>query len=62
MSQASEVENQLRKMILNMDLGPGERLTERWAEAVLTRHERLFVPHYKSWSQKGLSAVMDYAG
>lgn len=33
MSQASEVENQLRKLILSMDLGPGERLTERWAEA-----------------------------
>lgn len=33
MSQASEVENQLRKMILSMDIGPGERLTERWAEA-----------------------------
>lgn len=33
MSQASEVENQLRKMILSMELGPGERLTERWAEA-----------------------------
>lgn len=33
MSQASEVENQLRKMILSLDLGPGERLTERWAEA-----------------------------
>ncbi|WP_420286905.1 GntR family transcriptional regulator [Enterobacter sp. BNK-9] len=35
MSQASEVENQLRKMILSMELGPGERLTERWAEATL---------------------------
>lgn len=33
MSQTSEVENQLRKLILNMELGPGERLTERWAEA-----------------------------
>jgi len=33
MSQTSEVENQLRKQILNMDLGPGERLTERWAES-----------------------------
>ncbi len=33
MSQASEVENELRKMILSLDLGPGERLTERWAEA-----------------------------
>lgn len=33
MSQASEVENQLRKLILSMELGPGERLTERWAEA-----------------------------
>ena len=33
MSQASEVENQLRKMILSLELGPGERLTERWAEA-----------------------------
>jgi hypothetical protein len=62
MSQASEVENQLRKLILNMELGPGERLTERWAEAVLTRHVRLCVPHYKSWSQKGWSVVMGYAG
>lgn len=35
MSQASEVENQLRKMILSLELGPGERLTERWAEAFL---------------------------
>lgn len=33
MSQAAEVENQLRKMILDMQLGPGERLTERWAES-----------------------------
>ncbi|HCR3980922.1 TPA: GntR family transcriptional regulator [Kluyvera ascorbata] len=33
MSQVSEVENQLRKLILSMELGPGERLTERWAEA-----------------------------
>ncbi|WP_354691451.1 GntR family transcriptional regulator [Phytobacter sp. RSE-02] len=33
MSQASEVENQLREQILSMELGPGERLTERWAEA-----------------------------
>ena len=33
MSQALEVENQLRKLILSMELGPGERLTERWAEA-----------------------------
>jgi len=36
MSQASEVEKQLRKMILNMELGPGERLTERWAEATFS--------------------------
>lgn len=35
MSQASEVENQLRKMILSLELGPGERLTERWAESFL---------------------------
>lgn len=33
MSQALEVENQLRKMILSLELGPGERVTERWAEA-----------------------------
>ncbi|MGR7435071.1 GntR family transcriptional regulator [Klebsiella aerogenes] len=33
MSQVIEVERQLRKMILTMELGPGERLTERWAEA-----------------------------
>ena len=35
MSQALEVENRLREMILDMDIGPGERLTERWAEAQL---------------------------
>ena len=35
MSQSLEVEKQLRAMILDMQLGPGERLTERWAEAQL---------------------------
>lgn len=35
MSQISEVENQLRKMILNLELGPGERVSERWVEANL---------------------------
>lgn len=34
-NQSSEVESRLRQMILNLDLGPGERLTERWAEAQL---------------------------
>lgn len=34
-SQADDVEARLREMILNMDLGPGERLTERWAESQL---------------------------
>lgn len=33
MTQAQEVENQLRKMILDLEVGPGERLTERWAES-----------------------------
>jgi DNA-binding GntR family transcriptional regulator len=33
MTQAQDVEERLREMILNMDIGPGERLTERWAEA-----------------------------
>jgi DNA-binding GntR family transcriptional regulator len=33
MSQAEEVEARLREMILELGLGPGERLTERWAEA-----------------------------
>lgn len=33
MSQAQSVEKQLREMILNLDAGPGERLTERWIEA-----------------------------
>jgi len=32
-NQSEEVESRLREMILNLDLGPGERLTERWAEA-----------------------------
>jgi DNA-binding GntR family transcriptional regulator len=35
MTQAEEVEARLREMILEMELGPGERLTERWAEAQL---------------------------
>ncbi|MDF2120126.1 GntR family transcriptional regulator [Roseiarcaceae bacterium H3SJ34-1] len=33
MSQMQQVETQLRDMILGLDLGPGERLTERWIEA-----------------------------
>ncbi|KAB2695457.1 GntR family transcriptional regulator [Ochrobactrum sp. Kaboul] len=33
MSQMQEVETQLRDMILGLELGPGERLTERWVEA-----------------------------
>ena len=33
MSQMKQVETQLRGMILGLELGPGERLTERWIEA-----------------------------
>ena len=33
MSQQTDVKNQLREMILNLDISPGERITERWAEA-----------------------------
>jgi DNA-binding GntR family transcriptional regulator len=33
MTQAEAVEARLREMILELGLGPGERLTERWAEA-----------------------------
>lgn len=33
MSQQTDVENRLREMILNLDISPGERITERWAEA-----------------------------
>ncbi|WP_433762669.1 GntR family transcriptional regulator [Brucella anthropi] len=33
MSQMRQVETQLRDMILGLELGPGERLTERWIEA-----------------------------
>jgi DNA-binding GntR family transcriptional regulator len=32
MSQTSGVEKRLREMILKLDIGPGERITERWAE------------------------------
>jgi DNA-binding GntR family transcriptional regulator len=32
MTQVRDVERRLREMILGMDIGPGERLTERWAE------------------------------
>lgn len=33
MTQQTDVENRLREMILNLDISPGERITERWAEA-----------------------------
>ncbi|MFG1404192.1 GntR family transcriptional regulator [Xanthobacter sediminis] len=35
MTQSHDVEARLRAMILDMEIGPGERLTERWAEAQL---------------------------
>lgn len=35
MTQMQEVEDQLRRMILDMEIGPGERLTERWIESHL---------------------------
>lgn len=34
-TQTQLVEEQLRRMILDMDIGPGERLTERWLEEQL---------------------------
>lgn len=33
MSQMLQVERQLREMILGLDIGPGEKLTERWIES-----------------------------
>jgi DNA-binding GntR family transcriptional regulator len=33
MSQMLQIHDQLREMILSLDVGPGERLTERWLEA-----------------------------
>ena len=33
MSQMQYVERQLRDMILGLEIGPGERLTERWIES-----------------------------
>ena len=35
MTQMHDVEKQLRDMILGLEIGPGERLTERWAESQL---------------------------
>ena len=32
MSQVQQIYAQLREMVLSLDLGPGERLTERWLE------------------------------
>jgi DNA-binding GntR family transcriptional regulator len=32
MSQMLQIYDQLREMVLSLDLGPGERLTERWLE------------------------------
>lgn len=32
MSQMLQITDQLREMVLSLDLGPGERLTERWLE------------------------------
>jgi len=33
MSQMQQVERQLRDMILGLEIGPGEKLTERWVES-----------------------------
>jgi DNA-binding GntR family transcriptional regulator len=33
MTQMLQIHDQLREMILSLDLGPGERLTERWLES-----------------------------
>jgi DNA-binding GntR family transcriptional regulator len=33
MSQILQIHDQLREMILSLDLGPGERMTERWLES-----------------------------
>ncbi|HTI80634.1 MAG TPA: GntR family transcriptional regulator [Acetobacteraceae bacterium] len=33
MSQMLQIHSQLRDMILSLDIGPGERLTERWLES-----------------------------
>ena len=33
MSQMLQIHDQLREMILSLDIAPGERLTERWLEA-----------------------------
>src|ERR1700742_293700 len=32
MSQMLQIYDQLREMILSLDIGPGERLSERWLE------------------------------
>jgi DNA-binding GntR family transcriptional regulator len=37
MSQMLQIHDQLREMILSLDLGPGERLTERWLESRFDR-------------------------
>jgi len=36
MSQVQQIYAQLREMVLSLDLGPGERLTERWLETRFT--------------------------
>jgi DNA-binding GntR family transcriptional regulator len=36
MSQMLQIYDQLREMVLSLDLGPGERLTERWLETQFT--------------------------
>src|SRR4051812_6321514 len=35
-SQMLQIHDQLREMILSLDLAPGERLTERWLESRFT--------------------------
>ena len=34
MSQMQQIEQQLRRMILGLELGPGEKLSERWMESL----------------------------
>ncbi|SUC49968.1 GntR-family transcriptional regulator [Proteus mirabilis] len=62
MSQVLEVEKQLRKLILNMELGPGERLTERWAEAKFNASRTPVRAALQKLESEDLYVVMVYVG
>lgn len=46
MTVIQQAEERLRRLILDMEIGPGERLTERWLEGQTGPREALSARHW----------------